>query len=146
MGVVRADKGRLCGFDRHLLTRDGRHIDGRITNVTRLEQHLVMCARWGAGGQGGDGGDLGRVEVLPEEPLWPPGAATGNHLLAGHNQVQAEVVGGLRQRLVQHLQRVDGSRQHGVAADQAGIGQDSRSASREAAEQAGRHRSGTIGA
>ena len=61
MGVVRADKGRLCGFDRHLLTRDGRHIDGRITNVTRLAQHLAMCARWGAGGQGGDGGDLGRA-------------------------------------------------------------------------------------
>jgi hypothetical protein len=53
------------------------------------------CATWCLGGQGGDGGDLGRIEVLPEDPPGPAGAAAGDDLLAGDDQVQAEVVAGL---------------------------------------------------
>ena len=68
MGVVRADKGRLCGFDRHLLTRDGRHIDGRITNVTRLAQHLVMCARWARAARAGMAATLAASRCSQRSP------------------------------------------------------------------------------
>jgi hypothetical protein len=50
------------------------------------------------GGQRGDAGDLGRVEVLPEDPLRPAGAAASDDLLAGDDQVEAEVVAGFGQR------------------------------------------------
>jgi hypothetical protein len=60
---------------------------------------------------------------LPEDPGRPPAAAAGDGLPAGDDQVRAEVVGGLRQRLIQHLQRVDGGGHYGVLPDQAGLGQ-----------------------
>jgi hypothetical protein len=62
---------------------------------------LAVTATWCSGGQGGDGGDLGRVQLLPEDPLGPLAAPAGDGLLAGDDQVQAEVVAGLGQRLLQ---------------------------------------------
>ena len=38
---------------------------------------------------------LGRIQVVPEEPLRPAGAAAGDDLLAGDDHIQAEVVVGL---------------------------------------------------
>jgi hypothetical protein len=35
------------------------------------------------GGQGGDGGDFGRIQVVPEDPLRPSGAAAADDLLTG---------------------------------------------------------------
>ena len=48
---------------------------------------LAVPAIWRSGGQGGDGGDLGRVEVVPEDPRRPAGAAAADNLLAGDDQV-----------------------------------------------------------
>jgi hypothetical protein len=75
------------------------------------------------GGQGGDGGDLGRVEVVPEDPLGPSAAGASDDLLVGDDQLEAEVVVGLGQGLLQDLQGVDSGRDHGVGADQAGLDQ-----------------------
>jgi hypothetical protein len=66
-------------------------------------------------------------------PGRPAGAAAANDLLAGHDQVQAEVVAGLGQRPLQHLQGVDGGGDHGAGADQAGLDQQRELQVREAA-------------
>jgi hypothetical protein len=74
-----------------------------------------------AGGQEGDGGEVCGVEVLPEDPGPPSGAAAADDLLAGHDRVQAEVMCDLWWLLVWYLQGVDGAGHHDAGPDQAGL-------------------------
>jgi hypothetical protein len=73
------------------------------------------------GGQGGDGGDLGRIQVFPEDPLGPSGAAAADDLLTGTIRSRRKswsVSGSLGKQL-----RVDGGGHHGLGAEQASLDQ-----------------------
>ena len=75
----------------------------------------------GSHGEQGNTCDLLLVQVLPDESRGPTGRITFNDLVRGHDQVDAEVVPGLRKCCINDLQRVDGRHDHGARADQPGL-------------------------
>jgi hypothetical protein len=61
--------------------------------------------------------------VVPEDAGRPTTPAAPDDLIHGHDQVQPEVVGGLGEHPSHDLEGVDGGDEHGVPAEQPGLGQ-----------------------
>jgi hypothetical protein len=59
--------------------------------------------------------------VFPEDPGWSLWLAAPDDLLRGDDEIHAEVVGGLWERLVHYLQLMHGGGQHRLGPKQAGL-------------------------
>jgi hypothetical protein len=62
--------------------------------------------------------------MLPEDPWWPVRLGAPDGLIRGDDEVHPEVVDGLRDRLVHHLERVDRGGQHRVGPNHASLNQE----------------------
>src|SRR5262249_17054072 len=75
----------------------------------------------GPRGEHGDRGDLGGGQVVPVKAGRAPLGFAFDHFVRRDDQVDAEVMLGLGHGIVDHLERVDGRRDHGAGADPPGV-------------------------
>jgi hypothetical protein len=92
-----------------------------VTTGDRSADCLGVSTPSCQGRQRWDFGDLVLVQMLPEDAWWPMRLSAPDGLIRGGDEVHTEVVDGLGQRLVHHLERVDRGSQDRVRANHASL-------------------------
>src|SRR6266496_4665673 len=89
-----------------------------------IRESRTACVQPGlAGGQHGNGSDLSRVESVPQDSWAWTRVSHTDYLVRGDDQAEPEVVLCFRERLVEHLELVNGCGHCGVRADDARVRQ-----------------------